>query len=179
MNQTVGVTFNLWTHTLNPDFLVNAPISVNLAQSFYSLFCLELDQELFDLSQNHVTNDNTSADMWVASKAHSYWNQPSPSSPPSPSSSPSPPPSPSSSPHHHHKHHCHHCHHHLLSLIITIIIITHPQASLSQVPTSASLPPSLKLSTSLFKVKACHHLVILFLLAWRLPKMSDHQEKKA
>ena len=67
------VTFNLWTHTLNPDFLVNAPISVNLAQSFYSLFCLELDQELFDLSQNHVTNDNTSADMWVASKAHSYW----------------------------------------------------------------------------------------------------------
>ena len=73
MNQTVGVTFNLWTHTLNPDFLVNAPISVNLAQSFYSLFCLELDQELFDLSQNHVTNDNTSADMWVASKAHSYW----------------------------------------------------------------------------------------------------------
>lgn len=61
------------SHTLNPDFLVNAPIPVNLAQSFYSLFFLELDQELFDLSQNHVTNDNTSADMWVASKTHSYW----------------------------------------------------------------------------------------------------------
>ena len=73
MKQTVEVTFNLWTHTLNPDFLVNAPIPVNLAQSFYSLFFLELDQELFDLSQNHVTNDNTSADMWVASKTHSYW----------------------------------------------------------------------------------------------------------
>lgn len=43
--------------------MVNAPISVNLAQSFCSLFCLELDQELFDLSQNHVTSDNTSIDM--------------------------------------------------------------------------------------------------------------------
>ena len=30
---------------------------------FRSLFCLELDQELLNLSQNHVTNDNTNVDM--------------------------------------------------------------------------------------------------------------------
>lgn len=35
---------------------------------FCSLFCLELDQELFNLSQNHVTNDNTNVYMWVANK---------------------------------------------------------------------------------------------------------------